>query len=55
MKVNESLWAASSCGNSLALGIAWHLDYGFWSILGDALLGWIYVGYKVAQFVWPFG
>lgn len=36
----------------IALGIAWHLDSGFWNILGDFLLGWIYVSYKLAQYIW---
>jgi hypothetical protein len=40
-------------GKMLALGMAWHLDSGFWSILIDTLLGWIYVGFKVAEYVWP--
>lgn len=40
-------------GKFIALGVAWHLDNGFWSILGEALLGWVYVGYKVAQHIWP--
>ncbi len=37
------------CGSSIALGMAWNLDSGFWNILIDTILGWIYVGYKVSQ------
>jgi len=40
-------------GSSVAFGFAWHLDYGFWSLLIDTLLGWVYVAYKVAEFMWP--
>ncbi len=44
---------SASIGAWVALGMAWHLDNGFWAILGEALLGWVYVGYKVAQHIWP--
>lgn len=44
---------SASIGAWVALGMAWHLDNGFWTILGEALLGWVYVGYKVAQYIWP--
>lgn len=40
-------------GKMIALGMAWHLDNGFWTILGESLLGWVYVGYKVAQYILP--
>lgn len=36
-------------GNSLALGMAWHLDNGFFTILGETFLGWIYVAYKLTE------
>lgn len=55
MNTKESALTVSSFGHSLALGVAWHLDTGFWSILFDTLLGWVYVGYKFAQYTWPFG
>lgn len=55
MKVNKSALMIGAIGDSLALGIAWHLDSGFWNILIDAFLGWIYVAYKLAQYIWPFG
>jgi hypothetical protein len=55
MKVNQSAITVSSCGHSMALGLAWHLDSGFCSIFIDAMLGWVYVAYKVAQYIWPFG
>lgn len=32
----------------IALGMAWHLDSGPYIII-DALLGWIYVAYKLAE------
>ncbi len=37
-------------GEGIALGVAWHLDHGFWNILLDTILGWIYVAYKLTQF-----
>ncbi len=40
-------------GQALALGISWHLDSGFFNILVDTILGWVYVAYKISQFVWP--
>lgn len=40
-------------GTYIALGIGWHLDSGFWNIFVDAFLGWIYVGYKISQLLWP--
>ena len=55
MKTSKSGITVSSVSHSIALGIAWHLDSGFWNILIDAFLGWIYVAYKVTQYVWPFG
>lgn len=42
-----------SMGQSIALGIAWNLDNGFWHILLDYFLGWIYVAFKIAQYLWP--
>lgn len=36
----------------IALGMAWHLDSGFWNVLLDCCLGWIYVGFKVSQLLW---
>ena len=41
-------------GQSIALGIAWHLDSGFWDIFFDCILGWIYIGFKISQLLWPF-
>jgi hypothetical protein len=44
---------APTIGCWIALGIAWHLDSGFWNIFFDTLLGWIYIGFKLAQYIWP--
>lgn len=41
-------------GMLVAIGIAWHLDSGFWNIFIDAILGWIYVAFKLAQYVWSY-
>lgn len=41
-------------GMCLALGMAWHLDNGFWNIFIDALLGWIYVAFKLSQHLWVY-
>lgn len=40
-------------GDALALGVSWHLDSGFWNILLDTLLGWIYIGFKAAEYICP--
>jgi len=51
MKMSSSRWPFSWLGMSWALGITWHIDSGFWSILTNTLLGWIYVAYKLTQYV----
>lgn len=38
-------------GQMIALGVSWHMDHGFWKILGETLLGWVYVSYKITQHV----
>jgi hypothetical protein len=43
---------APTIGCWIALGMAWHLDSGI-DVLIDSLLGWIYVGFKIAQYIWP--
>lgn len=43
---------APTIGCWIALGMSWHLDSG-WGVFFDTLLGWIYVGYKLAQYIWP--
>jgi hypothetical protein len=37
--------------NLIALGMAWYLDNGFWSILLDTLLGSVYISYKITQII----
>lgn len=44
---------APAIGCWIALGMSWHLDSGFWDILADALLGWVYIGFKISQCIWP--
>lgn len=39
---------------SIALGMAYCLDNGFWNILLDTLLGGIYIAYKITQIVIKF-
>ena len=48
---NLKVTVESISAHLIALGVAWHLDNGFWSILIDSLLGWVYIAYKTAQFV----
>ena len=43
-----------SCGSAIALGMAWHLNSGFWNIFIDTMLGFIYVSYKVTQILTKF-
>lgn len=38
-------------GYAAALGMAWHLDKGFCTILGETLLGWAYVSFKLTQHI----
>jgi hypothetical protein len=40
-------------GECLALGVAYRTEIGFLSIATKAFLGWVYIGYKVAQGFWP--
>ncbi len=49
-----SITIFGSMGSFIALGMAWHLDSGFLNILIDTILGWIYIGYKISQFYWPY-
>lgn len=50
--INVSLMSKYTFVNGMlaALGMSWVLDNGFWNILIDTLLGWIYVSYKITQF-----
>jgi hypothetical protein len=40
-------------GECLALGIAYRTEIGFLNIATKAFLGWVYIGYKIAQGFWP--
>jgi len=51
--MTTSISINTACGHCLALGMAWHLDNGFWSIFFETLLGWIYVAYKITEKFWP--
>jgi len=39
-------------GSTAALGLAWHLDNGFWNIFWDTFMGWAYVAYELAKHYW---
>ena len=53
IKYKEKVIYVFGSGECLALGMSWHLDNGFWNIFIDTFIGWMCVGFKVSQYVWP--